>query len=141
MGMLPPPVNPLAIIVSAVIGMIIGGTWYSPALFGSAWTKLAGITPGQIRAAKKKGMGKNYALQFIGTLILAFVLSAVVNWADAHTFGQGASVGFWLWIGFILPIHLSSVLWQGKSWKLYWINVMHYLVLLIILGGILAAWS
>ncbi len=138
--MLPPSVNSLAIIVSAALGMIIGGSWYSPTFFGNAWVKLAGITPRQAREAQKKGMGKSYALMFLGTLIMAFVLSAIVKWVDAQTFGEGAAVAFWIWIGFILPVHLGSVLWEGKSWKLYWINVTYYLVTLIIMGGILAAW-
>lgn len=140
--MLPPSINPLAVIVSAVIGVVIGSFWYSPALFGTAWLKLSGIrmTPQKIRAAKKKGMGKSFALQFVGSLVMAFVLSALVNWVDAQTFGQGAAVAFWIWIGFILPVYLPSVLWEGKSWQLYWINVMYYLVTLVIMGGILAAW-
>ena len=119
--MLPPPVHSVAVIVSAIIGVIIGATWYSPALFGSTWMKLAGIklTPQQIKAAKKKGMGKSFALQFLGSLVMAFVLSALVNWVDAQTFGEGAAVAFWIWIGFILPVYLPSVLWEGKSWQLY----------------------
>ncbi|MEK6964287.1 MAG: DUF1761 domain-containing protein [Nanoarchaeota archaeon] len=139
--MLPPPIHSLAVIVSAIVGMIIGGAWYSPALFGNDWMKLSGITPQRAKAAQKKGMGKSYALTFLGTIIMAFILSAIVKWVDAQTFGQGAAVAFWLWIGLILPVHLNSVLWEGKSWKLYWINVMYYLVTLIIMGGILASWG
>lgn len=138
--MLPPPINAWAVIISAIISMVIGGFWYSPTLFGNAWMKLSRITPKRAKSAKKS-MGKSYALMFLGTLVMAFVLSAIVKWVDAQTFGEGAAVAFWLWIGFILPLHLGGVLWEGKSWKMYWINVMYYLVTLIIMGGILAAWS
>ena len=65
-----PAINYLAVLVSAIIGMIIGALWYSPLLFGKLWMKLSGMTEKQLNEAKKKGMGKMYLVAFIGVLLI-----------------------------------------------------------------------
>jgi hypothetical protein len=39
------------------------------------------------------------------------------------------------WLGFIATTSLGMVLWEGKSWKLYAINIGYYFVTFII-GGL-----
>ena len=53
----------------------------------------------------------------------------------------GLQGGFWNWLGFVMPVTLGIVLWEGKSWKLFGINAGYYLVSLPIMGVILAMWS
>ena len=50
-------------------------------------------------------------------------------------------VGFWNWLGFVAPVTLGSVLWEGKSPKLWVLNNGYYLVSLIVMGVILALWQ
>src|SRR3989344_4857515 len=135
-----PVINYLAVLVSAVIGMVIGALWYSPLLFGKLWMRLSGMTEKQLNEAKKKGMGKMYLIAFIAVLLMTYVLAHFVDYTDSNTFTKGMQTGFWLWLGFFVPILVGSVLWENKSFKLYLLNVIHYLVVLIILGGILAVW-
>ena len=77
----------------------------------------------------------------MGVLIMSYVLAHFVQIAQAVTFGQGMQLGFWIWLGFVVTSFLNSVLWEGKSWQLYALNISHYLVVLVLAGGILAAWS
>jgi len=130
----------LAILAAAIVGMIIGALWYGP-LFGGQWMKLMGITPKQIKECQKKGMGKSYALCFLGLLVTAYVLHMFIKMAGAQTFSSGAMVGFWAWLGFLATSQLNSVIWENKSWQLYRLNVLHYLVVLLVMGAILAGWS
>ena len=136
-----PAINYLAVLVSAVIGMVIGALWYSPLLFGKLWMKLSGMTEKQLNEAKKKGMGKMYFVAFIGVLLMSYVLAHFVDYTDSRTFVQGMQTGFWLWLGFIIPILIGSVLWENKSFKFYLLNIIHYLVVLFVMGGILAVWG
>ena len=133
-------INYLTVLISAVISFIIGGLWYSPILFGNAWMKFGGFNQKDIEAAKKKGMGKLYLTGFIGTLLMAFVLAHFVQYLSASTFIEGMQAGFWIWIGFIVPILIGSVLWESKPIKFYLINVLYHLVSLLIMAGILASW-
>ncbi len=139
-----PIINYGAVFVAAMVSMVVGGLWFSPVLFGKTWMKLSGITPKKIAEAKKKGMNGmalSYFGQFIASLVTAYVLAHFVDYANATTFVLGLQTGFWVWLGFVAPIMLGMVLWEGKPMQLYILNVGHYLVCLLLMGGILAAWA
>ena len=135
-----PDVNLVAVLVSSIVGMAIGVLWYSPLLFGKLWMTLNVIPEKQIKAAKKSGMGKLYFANFIGTLVMAYVLSHFVDYAGATTVTGGMQAGFWAWLGFIATVLLGNILWEGKSLKLYLLNIGHYLIVLLAMGAILAVW-
>ena len=133
-------INYAAVLVAAVAGMVLGALWYSPLLFGKMWMSLSGITDKQIGEAKKKGMTKSYILAFVGTLVMAYVLAHFVDYTQATTLAGGLQAGFWIWLGFVATTFLGMVLWEGKPWKLYFLNVAYYLVELLLMGAILASW-
>ena len=132
-------VNYLAVLVSAIISMIIGFLWYGP-LFGKQWMALMGFKVKDMEKAKEKGMMTSYLAAFIGALLMAFVLAHVIVAFEATTILEGIQGGFWVWLGFIVTTMLGSVLWEGKSIKLFWLNSIHSLVVLAITGAILAVW-
>ena len=134
-------VNYLAIIVTAIVGYAIGMLWYSPLLFGNIWMNLQGITKKDMAKAKKKGMGKVMLLGFITTLIMTLVLNYLIGLFGYAVAGDGALLGFWIWLGFLATTMLGIVLWENKPVPLYLINTAHYLVVLVIMGAILGAWT
>ena len=134
-------VNYLAVVVSAIVGMVIGALWYSQLLFGKMWMKLSGVTGKHIQKAKEKGMSKNYALAFLGSLLMSYILAHFVYYTQASTVLEGMQTGFWIWLGFVATIMLGMVLWEGKSWKLYFVKAAHELVALAVMGAILAVWA
>jgi hypothetical protein len=137
------PVNYLVVLVAAIISMPLGFLWYGP-FFGKPWTRMMGMTKEKMEAAKKKGMTMQYVIMFVGALVMSFVLSHAVIFANAylHTNGMfgGIMTGFMSWLGFIVPISLGSVLWEGKPWRLWMINAGYYLVLLLVMGVTLSLW-
>lgn len=134
-----PDINYLAVLVAGIISMIVGSLWYGP-IFGKAWMRLMGFTKKTIDDAKKKGMAKSYLIMFVMALLMNYVMAHFVDYTDSVTFAQGMLTGFWIWLGFFVTTMIGSVLWEGKSINLYLLNVFHYLVVLLINGGILAVW-
>mgnify|MGYP001611288200 CR=1 FL=1 len=132
-------INYLAVLIAAIASMVIGFLWYGP-LFGKKWMQLMNFDKKKIDEAKKKGMGKIYALAFLTTLIMSYVLAHFVDYVEAKTIADGIVLGFWVWIGFLATTQIGSVLWEGKPVKLYLINTLHYLVSLAVNGAILAVW-
>ncbi|MDO8593926.1 MAG: DUF1761 domain-containing protein [bacterium] len=136
-------INYLAVLLCAIASMVLGSLWYGP-LFGKQWVALAGITPEQMERGKRAGMWNLYALALIGALVMAHVLAFSLAFASSYFNATGVFVGlmagFWNWLGFIAPVTLGSVLWEGKSWKLWILNNAYQLVLLLIMGVILAVW-
>ncbi len=140
-------VNYLTVFLAGVSSMLVGFLWYGP-LFGKAWASLMGWTTKDFEKLKKqKGadMGRLYALQFIGSLFMAFVLSHALVFAKSYLGTEGVSAGlqtgFWNWLGFVAPVTLGSILWEGKSWKLWVLNNGNYLVTLMTMGVILSLWG
>jgi Protein of unknown function (DUF1761) len=53
----------------------------------------------------------------------------------------GLSAAFFTWLGFFLPQTLGQKAWEGRSWKLVFINAIYNLIGLSITGLILAHWK
>lgn len=136
------PVNYLAVVVAAIANMALGFLWYGP-LFGKKWIALMQFTPEHMAAAKAKGMTKQYSFLALTSLLTSYVLSAEIVFANAYFTTTGISgglmAGFWSWLGFIVPITLGTVLWEGKSWTLWVLNAGYYLVALCAMGAVLAS--
>lgn len=132
-------INILAVIACAIVSVIVGSLWFGP-LFGKIWIKEMGWTEEEIKKGKEQNMNKAYALTILGSIFSAFVLGQII--AGTNTVGawDGAIVGFWAWLGFAIPLFLSNVLWEGKSWKMFRINAGYQLVTWFIMGAILGMW-
>lgn len=133
-------VNYLAVLVSAVAAYILGALWYSPVLFGNLWMKLSNMSKKDLDKSKQKGMAKSYILNFVGNLVIAYVLAHIVKYAQATTLMEGIQTGFWMWLGFAATITLGAVLWEGKSWKSYLLSNAYELISFIIMTVILTLW-
>ena len=130
-------INYLAILLVSIAVFAISAVWYSPLMFGNTWMKIMGgdrYTKAEISAMQKKMMPM-YFVQFVLTLVTMYVLSALVHWV-----GMASSVGiaFFMWLGFIMPTTVSSVMWgmTDKKWWCKQIAIMTgaQLVVMIIAG-------
>lgn len=131
-------VNYLAILVSTIAAFFIGFMWYGP-LFGKRWAKEMGI---KMDKNNKEGLGKLMVMNFIGTLLMVYVLAHFVGALSLTTVAGAAQLGFWIWLGFFAAgTLLGGVLWEGKSWTLFTINAAYWLVNLVVIASILAVWS
>lgn len=133
-------INYWAVLAAALGNFALGSLWYSPLFFGKKWMHYMGWSE-QDMESKKKGVGKSYALMFIGTLVTTYILAHFVKYTNSVTWLMGMQTGFWIWLGFIAPMAMGSVLWEGKKWGLYFINAGFYLVAMVMMGAILAVWQ
>jgi hypothetical protein len=126
-------INWAAVLVAALINMGVGSLWYSKALFAKQWVKLTG-------KKDMEGGGVGYAVAMAGALLQAWIMAHFVAYASSTTFTDGVVTGFWLWLGFVAVTTATNIVFEGRSWKLWQINAGYFLVVLIINGGLLAAW-
>lgn len=134
-------VNYLAILVAGVASMAVGFLWYGPMLFAKPWMKLMGYTQESMKDTKKK-MGKTYAISFVVSLVMAYVLAHVMglseNFFHYSRISTGLTTAFWMWLGFIMPVQMTEVLFGGKKWKLFGINTGYQLVSLLAMSVVIA---
>lgn len=134
-------VNYVALLLAAVAAMAVGFLWYGPMLFGKQWMKLMGITKESMAAAKKE-MGKTYTISFVMTLVMGYVLAHVMalseNFFHYDRLSTGLITAFWMWLGFVMPVQATDVLFGGKKWKLFAINTGYQLASLVAMGVVLS---
>jgi len=142
---LPLHINIIAVITAVVINFILGFLWYA-ALFAKAWTKEMGYDPNQ--RPDKKAMMKGMALMVIGSFLFVWVLAFyLAGWQyipranEMSPFMTAINSAISVWIGFFVPVHLTRVVWEKHSWKLFFINSSYHLVATAIVAVILSYWK
>jgi hypothetical protein len=131
--------NFLAILVAGIANMVIGFVWYGP-VFGKVWVKLMGFSDEYLKEAKAKGMVASYILAFVGALASSYIIACFLQIWLAFDYRDAFTVIFWPWLGFIATSALSQVIWEGRPWKLYFLNTSYYLVAFYTQALILVYW-
>ena len=138
-------INYWAILGAVVVSIVLGTLWYGP-LFGKQWMHIVGISREQMEKMGAKGrqaMMRSYAIMALGSLVMAYVLAHVIAYASAFTGSggtdAGVAAGISVWIGFVAPVMMGNVLWEGRPWKYWFITSGYYLVSLVLMGAIIAS--
>lgn len=126
-------VNFLAVIVAAVLYMALGAAWYSPYMFSDYYVRFMGKTPDNASPV-------DFGLAFIGDLLVALVMAMIVVEIGADTAGEGAALGFILWLGIAATSTLTQTIFSGPN-KLVWgLYTCYQLVAFLLVGTLLAVW-
>ena len=126
--------NYLAIILAALSTFLLGGLWYSPAVFGKAWMKENGFTEESMKGAN---MAKIFGLAFILALISAINLAMFMG--PEKDVSMGAAYGFAAGFGWVATFVGTHYLFERKSFKLFLINAGYSVVALTVMGVIIVA--
>ena len=137
-------INVVAVLVATVASFILGFIWYAK-LFAKPWTREMGYDPNM--RPDSKTMVKGMALTIVGNFLFAWVLAFyLAGWkfipgtSELGTLSFAVNSALSVWIGFFLPVHLSRVVWEKHSWKLFFINSGYHLVATGVVALILAYW-
>jgi hypothetical protein len=138
-------INAFAVLLAAVINIVLSFVWYG-GLFAKPWTTAMGYDPNM--RPDGQTMAKGMLLMLIGNLLFAWVLAFyLAGWKyipgmeAMGKFSFGFNSALSVFIGFLMPLHLSKVVWERHSWKLFAINAGYSLLAAIIAGLILAFWK
>jgi hypothetical protein len=137
------PSNFYAIALVVFINFIIGWLWYGP-LFGKAWALEMKMDMSKV--PEKGVVIKGMLLMLLGNFLMAYVISHdIFAWSkvpgmekmDEAGMGPIFATAFFTWIGFYVPTHIGATTWEGKSWKLTFINLAYHFVTLFAAAFIL----
>lgn len=134
------PINFLAIIVASLVSFGIGSLWYSPFLFGKEWMEGRNISEKNLDSMKTTSVLRSYIIQFILTLFTFTFIAFVISMSQARTSTDGAFIGLLSWLGLVIPLSVSGLLWKKESFTLFLIDTVNNLVVLTIGGAIIGAW-
>src|SRR5215203_1822125 len=109
--------NVWAVLAAGVASLFLGGLWYSPALFGSAWLRATGIPEEKARSANMGAvMGSAFVLSLIGAAVFALFLGPQPELGFAM--GAGFSAGL-CWVAGSFGI---NYLFEQRPLRLFLIN-------------------
>lgn len=134
-------INIVAILVAVVVNFVIGFLWYGP-IFGKIWGREMGFPPDH--KPDNKAFMKGMIFMIIGNFLFAWVFAHnIAAWSyvpgikEMGAFANAMNAGIFTWIGFYLPGHLGSTVWDKKSWTLFSINAGYDLVAVVTVALIL----
>jgi hypothetical protein len=110
--------NYTLIFLAVVAQFILGALWYSPLMFGKWWMEIMEMTKVSKAEMEKlqKQMMPFYALQLVVTIMSTWVFAMILSVSpEFHAYGLAG----WIWLGFIVPTQISSVIW-GNTKRKYW---------------------
>jgi len=129
-------INWIAVLVATVAAFLLGGVWYSNALFGKRWSQEIGLTEEAIGKTNMKPIfAWAFLLQFIAATTLARFLGAGSSWLI------GLHTGLLIGLCWISTAYGVTYLFEQRSLRIFLINAGYYVVLFSLMGLIIGAWQ
>jgi len=129
-----PDINWIAVLLCGVASLVLGGLWYSPALFARSWQRAAGLSDEQAKSG-------NMAMIFGGAFVLSLVAAAVFAMFLGRQMGvgpataAGVSAGL-CWVAASFGI---NYLFERRPLSLWLINGGYHTLQFTLFGLILGA--
>ena len=131
--------NPLAALVAGAASFLLGGLWYSPAVFGRLWGCEAGIATGENPQGKKGNHpGKVFAVAIPLALLSAFAFAWWLgpNPPLCHALRAGGVAG----LGFVATCFGVNYAFASRSALMWAIDAGYHVVQFLIFGLVLGLW-
>lgn len=128
-------INFFAVLVAALSSFMLGGIWYSKALFKNAWLESIGLTELDLHSAKPTLI---FGVSFFLAIVSACVLSLFLG--KEAGIGEGAFTGFAIglfWVGSSLGL---SYIFEQRPIKLFLINGGYHTLQFSLMGLIIGVW-
>ncbi|MEO5561965.1 MAG: DUF1761 domain-containing protein [Chitinophagaceae bacterium] len=138
-------INWLAVLVAGISAFVLGGVWYSPALFGKAWMTENKMTTDDVKAGNA---GKIYGWAFLLSLIMAANLGMFLADGPATCptgcvqktdVVWGTTAGFLAGIWAFCAIAIVG-LFEHKTARYIFINGGYVTLALTLMGAIIGLW-
>lgn len=128
--------NLFIVLIAAIAGFCVGYVWYAPYAFGRIWMHLRGKELQSLTTVHYPL--KEMLLAFLAACMSAFVLEALIIYTNQITIIGAMQLAFWAWLGFRFTALLDLVLWESRSWPLFFLQTAQHLVSMLVMAIVLA---
>jgi hypothetical protein len=126
--------NIWAVIVAAASSFLLGGLWYSSALFGSIWNRHSGNTSPPGAGHPAKVFGVSFAFALVAALVYAVLVPAPSS--PLMAVAQGVAVG----AGFVAASFGINYQFANRSTVLWLIDGGYHTAQFAIYGLVIGLW-
>lgn len=127
-------VNWIAVATSSLATFVVGGPWYSPALFGRLWAQAMGHSATPPRGHPARVFGLAYLFTVIAATFLACLLPAGASLSD------GLRLGALVGACFVATSFGVNYQFANRPLSALWIDGGYHLVQFAVIGAVLGAW-
>ena len=127
--------NWIAVLVAGISSFVLGGVWYSPALFGKAWMKENNFSVEEVRSGNK---AKIFGWSLVLSLIMSANLAMYLN-TPGITFQLGLLYGLLAGVWIFCGVAIVG-LFEMKTGRYILINGGYCFIALGLMGAIIGAW-
>jgi hypothetical protein len=129
-----PEVNWLAVLTAAFSAFLLGGLWYSPAMFLKAWQRGAGLTDEKLK-------GGNAAKIYGGAFVLSLVAAATfAMFLGKLPVGIATAYGFCAGLTWVAASFGINYLFERRPLSLFLVNGGYHTLQFTLYGLILGLW-
>ena len=130
--------NVSAIITSAISSLILGFLWFTM-FFKTAYMKDLGRTKEQLEKGPSLAIAAGF--QLMGNLLLAFVLSWLIQQLGYTTLPQTLQLALLVWLGFVVAVIGPFYAFQAFPFRFFLIIVGGVLSFILITTVIITLWK
>ena len=131
-----PGIDYVAVLVAGLSAFLLGGLWYSPALFANKWMALTGLTEERLAAGSTAVV---FGGAFLLSLIAAFVFAMFLGPNPGLQFATAA--GFAAGLGWVATSFGINYLFERRPLRLALINGGYHTLQFTLYGVVLGAMS
>ena len=139
-------INYLAVFVAAIAGWLIGAAWYRA--LANPWVAAHGRTMQDFKREADAIKGTPaawlpYLLAFVAELVMAWVLAGLLGHLDSGqvTIWNGIVSAAFVWLGFVATTVAVNNMFGMRKAALSVIDSGHWLIVLVVMGGIIGAFG
>ena len=124
--------NWLGITLAALMPLVIGAIWYHPKTFGTIWMNSLGFTEEDL---KKGSIAATFGVTFLMSFTLAyyFAMRYHGHGEESSVLAHAAYHGF-MTFGYIgMPVLVTNLLFERRSWSGILVNVGYWFLAVIAL--------
>jgi hypothetical protein len=126
--------NLLAIVVAAIAAVVLSTVYYMALGRQMAALHPAYADPGARPAPWKVGV------ELLRSFVLAHVVALIAHWTDTDSVATAVHLALLLWVGFPLVLWIGAMVWERVPGKLALIHLGDWLIKLLVVTTIVAAW-
>lgn len=130
-------INYLSVGLATLAAYVLGAVYYT--VLGKVWVKAARLDPSTMKRSAAP-----FVISFIAEFVMAMALYIVLydiafagTFSDDLDFRAGFAWAIIFWVGLVAMPLVVNHRYQGASWALTIIDGVHWLLVLLVMGGIL----
>jgi hypothetical protein len=129
-----PEVNWLAVLAAAFSAFLLGGLWYSPAMFLKAWQRGTGLSDEQLKGGNA---AKIYGGAFVLSLVAAATFAMFLGKLPA---GEATAYGLCAGLTWVAASFGINYLFERRPLSLFLVNGGYHTLQFTLYGLILGLW-